>query len=202
MRRIIKDEEPEFWSKYIARHPRENYDDLDKTDEGKCIRHEIRMHMLAQQQYICCYCCKIINADNSHNEHIKPRDKYPNISMEYTNLLVSCKGITCGEKKDRKFDERYFVSPLEEDCEEHFSYLQNGEIKGETEAGKYTIELLNLNEKSLKNSRHSLFKECLQMKECCGKEYIESEYINPKDNKLPRFCGMVRYFMNRGYFDV
>ena len=35
-----------------------------------------------------------------------------------------------------------------------------------------------------------------------GKEYIEAEYINEKNGKLPRFCDMVRFFMNEGLFDI
>ena len=202
MKRIIKDEVPLFWSRYVKRHPNESYDRLDETDEGRNVRNEIRKHMLINQKYICCYCCKSVDEYNSHNEHIKPRAKFPKLSMNYNNLLASCKGKTCGEKKDRLYDEILFVSPLSEDCETHFRYLQNGEIKGLTDAGRFTIELLNLNEENLRKSRETLFKQCLEMGKYLGKKYVEEEYINEKNGKLPRFCDMVRFFMNEGLFDI
>lgn len=63
MRRIIKDNVPDFWGAYLRRHRKSRYDDLDTTEEGKQLRKQIREHMLEHQKRICCYCIV---------RHIKP----------------------------------------------------------------------------------------------------------------------------------
>ena len=120
MIRIIKDKAPEFWTNFF-RHNKNvrHYDDLEKSDNGKEVRQKIRFHMISQQKYICCYCCGIIDEDNSHNEHIKPRDKKPELSLEYDNMIVSCNSSgQCGKAKDKFYSENDFISPLDEDVEE------------------------------------------------------------------------------------
>lgn len=209
MRRIVKDVVPDFWCKYLRKHPGERYDDLDKTAEGQQIRMRVHDHMLQHQKMLCCYCCRSIDVNNveaSHNEHIKPRAAFPDCSMDYGNLVVSCtpkpgKRLTCGMAKGRKYDPSKFVSPLSENCESHFSYLMDGRIRGNTEQGTYTIECLNLNERTLVEARKALYKNCCDLARYVGKKWVVSEYMQEKDGILPSFVDMVTYFYNRGDFD-
>lgn len=202
MKKIIKDQAPAFWTKFIRRHPTIRYDDLNATKEGRQLKADIRLHMIQNQQFLCAYCCKIIKADNSHNEHIKPRSLYPNLSMEYNNLLASCStSNTCGMKKLSQYNSN-FISPLREDCESHFQFEPNGRIIGITERGKYTVTLLNLNSFSLVDARSALYDECEMMAKQCGKEYILEYYIQPVDGHLPRFVDMVQFFYSNGFFDA
>ena len=202
MRRIIKDNVPDFWSAYLRRHHNSRYDDLDTTEEGKQLRRQIREHMLEHQKMICCYCCKSIDSSNSHNEHIKPKDLFPQNSMDYDNLLVSCTSKnTCGMAKGNHYDLMNFVSPLQEGCEEHFSFFPDGQIKGETDEGAATVECLNLNTYDLRQARKQQYKECCNMARYMGKDYIFEAYMQEKDGSLPRFVDMITYFYNRGDFD-
>ena len=204
MKRIIKDSEPEFWSDYKKRHPHDNYDALDNSDDGREIRYKLREHMLAYQKYICAYCSRQITIDNSLNEHIKPKGvaEYAKYSMDYDNLVVSCvpegTNRTCGAKKGNQYDENLFVSPLQEDCETHFRYFPNGMIEGITENGKYTVELLNLNSYVLKEARRSIYQECVSLH---SKEFVKKYYIEPQDGKYRQFCDMVQYFYDNGMYD-
>jgi uncharacterized protein (TIGR02646 family) len=52
----------------------------------------VHQSLLTEQGYICCYCQRRINLNNSHIEHFKPKDEscYPELSLEYTNFLASC----------------------------------------------------------------------------------------------------------------
>ena len=200
MKRIIKNEVPTFWSDYCRHHISIRYDDADKE-----IKHNLRQHMLGVQKNICAYCCAQINdLSKSHNEHIKPKDSFPKQSMEYDNLIVSCttqgEDRTCGMHKANNYDEHLFVSPLSEDCESHFRFEQNGKVTGISEAGKYTIELLNLNAYRLVECRKALFEEMERCKDI-GKEYIQQYFIDEKDGKLPRFVDVAEYFMRIGYYD-
>lgn len=202
MRRIIKDNVPDFWGAYLRRHRKSRYDDLDTTEEGKRLRKQIREHMLEHQKRICCYCCKSIDSSNSHNEHIKPKDLFPQNSMDYDNLLVSCTSKnTCGMAKGNHYDPMKFVSPLQEGCEEHFSFFPDGRIKGKTKKGAATVECLNLNTYDLRQARKKQYNECCDMARGMGKDYIFEAYMQEKDGNLPRFVDMITYFYNRGDFD-
>lgn len=197
MRKITKEPEPKFWTDFKKKNPQKAYNDLDKSDEGRKLRSKIRDFMIKNQKGLCCYCCKSIDTDNSLNEHIKPKSFYPNLSMDYKNILASCKTkSTCGNTKDNKYNENLFVSPLDNDCEEHFKYLFDGRIKGKSDKGEYTIELLNLNSYDLKQARRTLFK----MLRNYDPQYIRTEYLAEKNGKLPRFADMIKYFYDLGVF--
>lgn len=204
MRRIVKDAAPAFWESYVKKHPKERYRHLDSTTEGQSVRNQLRDHLVEQQKMICCYCCGWLEKgpSGSHNEHVKPQSSYPNDSMDYGNILASCNNSnTCGGAKRDSCDERYFVSPLQDDCEEHFSFSQDGRIKGVTEEGKRTVELLNLNHRPLVERRKAQFDNCLRMAQCMGKEYVEQHYLQPIDGKLPQYVDIAAYFYRQGMFD-
>lgn len=205
MKKINKRETPIFFEEYKRKNKSVHYDDLDKSDEGKLVRSRLKEHLISEQHGICCYCCKTIDKDKSHNEHIKPRSSYSRYSMDYNNIVVSCSPqgnvVTCGANKGNKYDESKFVSPLDEDCEEHFRFNTDGTIEGITEKGKYTVELLNLDCYRLKESRATLYKECCLLAKNCGKKQVYDCYIKENDGKYPRHIDMVEYFYNHGYFD-
>lgn len=205
MRSIIRDKALEFWTDYVRKNPRTSYAKLEETEAGKELRIAIRDHMVQQQQYLCAYCCKTITKETAHNEHICPRDIDARISMQYDNLVASCttNGIhaTCGMKKGSVYDSSRFVSPLTENCERHFRFLDNGTIEGITEEGRYTVSLLNLNSYVLKTARGALLKELDQMNDVCGKGELVQYYITPNDGHLPRFVDMTSFFLQQGRFD-
>lgn len=205
MRRIIKGEAPDFWTKFCRKHSKVRYDDLNTNENGKEIRAELRQHLLTEQQYLCCYCCcQIEDSKDCHNEHIWPRNsEIKHNSMDYHNLVASCNGLnTCGNKKGDVYDSKLFVSPADEDCESHFRFKYDGRIEGVTKSGKYTIELLNLNDYNLVQARKRLYEECCIMSEQLGREYIQTEYINSKDGKLHSFVDMIQFFYSEGKFDL
>ena len=204
MRRIIKDEAPEFWIKYIRKNPKITYKKAYQTEPGREVIDKIREHMVSQQKFICCYCCSSLPTKNKqyHNEHIKPQSRYPQVSMDYNNLLVSCNSSSCGKSKEDDYDEGLFVSPLQENCEAHFRYQRDGYIVGVTKQGKYTIMVLNLNCPRLVEERMELYNNCCRMAECGCAEYIEEEYITEKDGRLPRYVNMVKYFFDKGEFEA
>ncbi|NEP57986.1 MAG: TIGR02646 family protein [Symploca sp. SIO2G7] len=70
-------------------------------------------------------------SDSCHIEHLKPQEKFPQLALDYNNLLASCQAersknppppLRCGYKKDNWYDEKLFVSPLQPDCESFFRY--------------------------------------------------------------------------------
>ena len=164
MKRIIKGDAPDFWVSFIKKHPKVVYKDLEHVKGGPEVRNQLRTHLSQEQGNVCGYCCSILSAPKSHNEHIKPEDSYQHLTMDYNNIIVSCTqkhhsdNSSCGMEKDRNYDEVLFVSPLEDDCEKHFIFNPDGSIDSDTERGQYTIDLLRLHEsKSLKANRRQQY---------------------------------------------
>lgn len=93
--------------------------------------------LLKEQGFICCYCGQRVEKKDSHIEHLKPRNKYPNLALDYDNLIASCQGenetpppipVHCGHKKAEWYDEYLMVSPLNSNCSDFFRYTEKGEI--------------------------------------------------------------------------
>lgn len=134
---------------------RPQYDDIQNVKE-KIILKEALMQ---EQKYVCCYCCTRLTMKKSHIEHFRPKNKeeYMHLSLDYGNLFASCQGEkqlrnNCGHAKKNQFDENLMISPLDENCEQHFVYQIDGMIEPadpEDEAAKYTIHVLALDEKRL-----------------------------------------------------
>lgn len=166
MKRIYKNDEPQEILQWKSKFKNKNgrvprYSDLNEVEN---LPHKIflKNSLISEQGHICCYCCKPIDTKNSHIEHIRPkeRDEYRAISLEYENLLASCQGYhdreeNCGHSKDNVFNEKLFVSPLEENCESLFEFSDRGKIKATdgNERAAYTIEILNLDTEQLNAAR-------------------------------------------------
>jgi uncharacterized protein (TIGR02646 family) len=143
------------------------YKELNNSEEGKTARGDLRKTLSQEQGYICCYCCRILDSDDSHIEHLRPQKPYDHLTLEYNNLLVSCQGKLlnneprhCGMAKDAWFDEDLMVSPISKDCEEFFEYSLAGEIlptkdANRGKAAQETIDRLQLNIRNLRDLREA-----------------------------------------------
>lgn len=172
---IQKKKIPDFLSDFIERYPSANYD----SDLFKPYRTMLRKELIKEQRGLCAYCCSKLVEARSHNEHIEPRHKKDGIiskrSLDYVNIVVSCdSSSSCGNKKGNAYDERKFISPLQDDCENWFSYDPDGTMNGD----EYTISLLNLNSYKLKNARKAVYKALLSMNE----EAIRQTYCSDNEN--------------------
>lgn len=100
-------------------------------------KRELKLHILRNEQFfLCIYCEGKVTMNNSHIEHLRPKDvnKYPGKLFDYKNLTVSCNGDcqeyclddqphTCGHAKANQYDEKLFLNPTElEDIEDYFIY--------------------------------------------------------------------------------
>ncbi|RKW39161.1 MAG: hypothetical protein D8B60_10585, partial [Moraxella sp.] len=88
MRKIQKADEPASFTKYKQHNPTHQYKDLN----DEIVRQDIRKKCTEEQYYLCAYCCKEISGTNmdTMNEHIQPRHHYPNLSMDFNNIVASC----------------------------------------------------------------------------------------------------------------
>jgi uncharacterized protein (TIGR02646 family) len=116
--------------------------------------------LLEEQAHVCCYCGRSIDEQDSHIEHFRPQEEFPQLALDYVNLHASCmrtpKGARsawhCGHAKQNNFCEERFIAPTDEACERRFLYTINGEAfaadPSDLRAG-YMLELLGMNATSL-----------------------------------------------------
>lgn len=204
MRKIDRQKEPDFWKEYRKQHPNKRYADLGESSEGNELRQRLRKFLIQSQYGLCAYCCRKIDLGHSLNEHIKPQAIYPKKTMEYENLVASCRdeseNTTCGVRKRDEYNEKLFVSPLDEDCEEKFVFYPNGQVDGVGESGEYTCKLLNLNAYALQRARMAQYKVCSSFKD---EGLVYSYFLVPnQDGEMAAYSDMIEFFYKRGDFGL
>jgi uncharacterized protein (TIGR02646 family) len=126
----------------------------------------LHVSLLNEQGWVCCYCGRAISHKDSHIEHFRPQENYPELELSYQNLHASCIRDTpatkpptplhCGHVKGAGFDEALHISPLNPECEVRFLYTSKGHIIPSDVADSqatYMVELLRLDIKFLCNRR-------------------------------------------------
>lgn len=185
---IKKGGEPEFLTEFKKKYPAKTYESKEfdeyRTPLNFCLRKE--------QKGLCAYCCTRIETEKAHNEHIEPQHPGKHAShrsLDYTNIVASCNNPkTCGSKKGNSYDADQFISPLDERCENIFTYYPDGLMEG----NQYTIDLLNLNEFGLKNARRAVYKKLQQL----DKETIAMVYMDEEDEEFQPFLNVIKWYCN------
>ena len=156
MKHIVKNQEPQEFIDWKRKDKMFQRGKPNWNRVTKQIRDIIRTSLDKEQGYICCYCERRISENDHHVEHLKPKDrnKFPELQLDYNNLLCSCqleleKGEPrhCGNSKGSWFDETLLISPLDPSCEDQFIYSYDGHIYPSDEsnlAAKTTIDKLKL----------------------------------------------------------
>lgn len=195
MLKVQKTLEPKFYKDFKTKHISKinNWDDMNDHYE---VKQELREHMLLEEQnFKCPYCESLIYDESEGNiEHIRPKDKFKELYLDYNNFLTSCRSsYSCDNFKGSKWDEN-FINPVLEDPRDYFTYdLYSGEIipksddKMIKEKAEKTIEILNLNHNNLKNKRRNFIKmlsklkredfEFIEEQESLLKYYLELELL-------------------------
>jgi uncharacterized protein (TIGR02646 family) len=167
MRYIEKGQAPNFFTAEIA-----SFDKNTSWNDLHCKAH-LRRHLKQEQAHLCAYCESGLNDSNSHIEHIEPQSTNSARRFDYTNLVASCDGdvlcseqnvyrgldvASCGHRKDDRYDPGLFLNPTQlTDVEKYFQYdLHDASISASDkmpEKASYMIDLLNLDNQYLRNSR-------------------------------------------------
>lgn len=200
MRYIQKLEIPTFFTKTIK--------DFKIWKDFKDKKQTKKYILENEQNYLCCYCECLLeftpqgNNIHCHLEHIKPKNKFPELIFDYNNLIVSCQGNihsgcfkqnTCGHRKDNEYDENLFLNPTKiKNINSHFSYnTENGKICSETPQGKYMIFILNLNDdlNNLKKARKNALESFEEIAMNLEKDDIKELLL---DDTIP-FISILRF---------
>jgi uncharacterized protein (TIGR02646 family) len=111
----------------------------------------------------CAYCeSKISHIAYGHIEHFKPKSTFPELTFEWTNLLLSCPICNSTEFKGDCFPEASeggpLINPCDEEPAEHFEFVFDPAAKlasviGKTIRGQTTEKILGLNRVDLRGYR-------------------------------------------------
>jgi uncharacterized protein (TIGR02646 family) len=178
---------------------------------------DVHEALLREQGFICCYCGMRINRKSSHIEHLKPRTTYPELALEYGNLLASCQGeseepplepVHCGHKKGKWYEAHLMVSPLDANCANFFRYAGSGEILPTDEPDKQavaitTIEKLGLDIDKLRAMRSAAIDGVLMAIEGLTDEeillFVQAYEQLDADGRYTPFCDAIAYILKQ-YF--
>lgn len=116
MKRIIKGKE----TLSLVEHRLKPFADYDNYSE----KDELRVSLLTEQGHICCYCMQRISDSRMKIEHWKSQDDYPELQLDYNNLLGACQGGEGSPKHlqhcdTRKGNTEITINPLDtiKNCE-------------------------------------------------------------------------------------
>lgn len=173
LRQITKGTEPVALTTYKRANPTHIYKDLGLDPQG--IRLKIRDACLTEQYYLCAYCCKEIGAalHDCMNEHILPRQRYPQYSFDFNNIVASCtaKG-SCDDVKD---NQEIAITPLSPRCETEIEFNISGTIVGLTNDAIQTIEVLRLGDSLQQN------KKLVDLRKQAIENYLIAESVDSND---------------------
>lgn len=177
----------------------------------------VRRSLLAEQFHLCAYTlrqlktaadCEASGQDSRascHIEHLLPQcRKVQGEDIDHQNMLAcyppSQSKVACeyGAHAKADFDPSKggFVSPLSPAADNHFKFDERGGIAGLTADGASTVEVLNLDHKTLVNDRAAVIKGYLHPK---GKKMsaqaarrLAKQVLTPDAQlRLPPYCQAV-----------
>ncbi len=169
MKHIIKETEPQELIDFkAAANPPDwipAYDYLTKVAKVAT-----KQALMKEQGYICCYCERRLEENDSHIEHFQPQSDPDVDDIDFSNMLCSCQNKLkkgdprhCGNLKGDWFDATLLVSPLNSACGSKFGFKGDGTIYPIEDAldAKTTIEKLGLDIGKLNALRESVIEPFL-----------------------------------------
>ena len=154
----------------------------DNHDGYVLLKEQLRQ----EQKGLCCYCCQILETEATV-EHLKSRDKYPKLTYDYGNLLLSCQqSKQCDNAKGNK---ELDLTPLMIECDAEIMLKVNGELNPKSKRAQQAIDLLNLNNADLCQRRERLIGDLFGIDNELNQENLESmfEWMDGEQVELYRY---------------
>lgn len=106
----------------------------------------IKEALLDLSQKKCCYCECNINEESKYMEveHFLPKKNYPDLVVDWNNLLPSCKRCNTNKGAHDPNNE-YIINPCNDEPKAHIA-MKNYRLKAKDPVGQSTIDVLYLNE--------------------------------------------------------
>lgn len=203
MKFVTKEHEPlEFtnWKELANDDWQPTYDGLSGDTKKS-----VKQALMKEQGYLCCYCERRIDDDDSHIEHFRPQSLTDVDPLDFSNLLCSCqnqlqKGVPrhCGNLKGDWYDSTLLVSPFDPGCEERFAFTGLGliEPKQQDDRGaKETIKRLGLDLSKLNSMRASALDPFLDesLSPAEFRAFVSGYLKKDQQNRFGEFWSMIHY---------
>jgi len=203
MKHIIKETEPQELIDFkAAANPPDwipAYNNLTKLAKDAT-----KQALMKEQGYICCYCERRLEENDSHIEHFQPQSDPAVDDIDFENMLCSCQNKLkkgdprhCGNLKGDWFDVTLLVSPFDSACGSKFGFKGDGTIYPIEDAfdAKTTIENLGLNIGKLNALRESTIEPFLDnaLNEQEFKLFIEGYLQLDSEGKYNPFPTTIAY---------
>lgn len=143
---------------------------------------ELRDRLQVNQDSVCAWCEVSITLDGSHSDHIRSRNRFPQLTFQIENLVAACTCLdTCGHGRQGKGDLPAWIHPYESaDLETHFRFEADGSINAAleidearaAEAEHAIRHHLNLNHRTLKERRET---QMAMIHSYCGQEFLPED---------------------------
>jgi uncharacterized protein (TIGR02646 family) len=173
---------------------------------------ELRTALLEEQGHICAYCMRRIPVNDSNEsetskiEHLKSRQSFPNLQLDYDNMVICCPGNINGSShcdKSKRHNSLSF-SPFDISVQSSITYgTKDGEIKSTNTIINNEINgLLSLNNTMLKANRIATLdgiRYVLEKKKW-KKTQLEielAEWKIKKNHNLKPYCGIVIWYLEK-----
>ena len=199
MRRINKGDPFDDFVKYLDKHKPSKWEELNGE-----LRYNMRLHILLYEQDCLCGYSEIpLDAENtsSHIDHFVKRDYDHSKIFDWDNLVVSAIDEDYGGKyKDNTYkikqnEYAQIFNPTKDDMGQYIEYLRDGRIAPRdgiqnaiNDKILKTIEVFNLNCRSLKNRRKQLL---IELDSCSGLPKEELKHTFEKNG----FISLINWFI-------
>lgn len=199
MRQIRKGDEPVALQRWRRLNSGKSYKDLSSD-----LRCAIGNACVKEQYFLCGYCCKRIDVDSSHNEHLIPQRTDARRTLDFNNIIASCNtNKQCGKAHGSK---TLLMTPLMPECETDLRYYISGLVEGLTDNARNMIDVLNLGDTRKRNRRLVEIRKCiifdllfqhgtqpeeLQMLDADLIGLLIDEFENPDNGKLEPYSPVI-----------
>lgn len=180
MRRIYKSEEPQSLRSFDkAKHKKweEIHNEANRHVYNDCLQ-----QCIEDQAHLCGYTEVPLSKDNRHIDHYIKRDFAPDLTFCWNNMIAAVKGSRFGaDYKDKHVKRNDYdkseccytdiLNPVKDEFAGRFRFSADGTMEPSDNKdikAEKTIELFNLNEKSLKERRKVQIENV--------RTYIENDY--------------------------
>jgi len=195
---ILVKTEPSYFQKARAKIKHPSISSAWKESYISAIRASLREDILSkEQENLCCYCEIKINAsrENSNIDHFKTRNLFPDLTLNYKNLFVSCNtNGQCSSYKDshikNKIEYDSIINPLIDIPENFFDYLLTGDIfpkenisHSDREKAEFTIQIFQLNCRRLVEIRKIISISLINLKKSGYSHTLEDVFESFPDYK-------------------
>lgn len=209
MRKITKSLPPQSFVEWVRRKPNDSnenqwFEELYNQKQWNIVG-DLSNHNASEQYYLCAYCCDRISGSNidTVNEHVEARAITPNRSLDYTNIVASCK--TKNQCDSSHKSQHLPLTPLMDECESELKFKISGRVEGASARAIESIRVLNLgdtehNNKALIEKRKQLSHNLLWMNGIKPAEGLEdddllqdliADLLTPKNGILEPFAPVV-----------